>query len=330
MISFFVALFLCGVSVSVAQPTTPALKISLVPSTLQYIASLIQPILVQKLKSTVLPSFSDKIGTPIGDIQLDVTQCVWTAVNVGQLNVLPYQAASNNELEVAVAINALGLNCHWHYRKTSWPHISDSGTADVSFASTSISSVVALLNNNGHPAVNAIQCSISIGSFGLKLHGGASWLYNLFLGAFKGNIESAIESAIDKAVCSEIDNQLNGAFASLPIELPFGKKLGVDYALLGAPIVDAADGIVLPCLGEFYDQSVPGLDPCAGQPVPNSVIGNRMIQFVVGSCAADSIFYALQNAGMLSVMVDNQNLPPNVGLQLTTDYFEFIIPSLYA
>jgi hypothetical protein len=52
-----------------------------------------------------------------------------------------------------------------------------------------------------------------------------------------------------------------------------------------------------------------------------------MIQFVVGSCAVDSIGYALQNAGMLSLLVDNADLPPNFGISLTTDYFEFIIPA---
>jgi lipopolysaccharide-binding protein len=265
-------------------------------------ANLIQPLLVQKLQMASLPSFSERIGTPIGDVQLDVSGCQWTSVQIGQLVSRSVSVAGNDELGVGVSVDNLGLSCNWHYRKVHWPHIADGGSADVGFASTAIVSIVQLFNQQGHAGVNAVLCQIDIGSFSLHLHGGASWLYNLFIGALKGKIESAITNAVDSTICTEIDQKLNAAFAALPTELPFGPELGVDYALMAAPIVDSSDGIVLPCLGEFYDQSNPNaLDPCAGQPVPNSVVSSRMIQFVVGSCAVDSIGYALQNAGMLSL-----------------------------
>lgn len=327
---FLLAFQFLLLSCAVGAPTTPALKVTMPPSSMQYVANLIQPLLVQKLQMASLPSFSETIGTPIGDVQLDVSGCQWTSVQVGQLSVGPYQSSGNDELGVGVAIDSLGLNCNWHYRKVHWPHIADGGSADIGFASTAIVSIVQLFNQKGHAGVNAVLCQIDIGSFSLHLHGGASWLYNLFIGALKGKIESAITNAVDSTICTEIDQKLNAAFAALPTELPFGAELGVDYALMAAPIVDSSDGIVLPCLGEFYDQSNPNaLDPCAGQPVPNSVVSSRMIQFVVGSCAVDSIGYALQNAGMLSFVVDNEDLPPNFGISLTTDYFEFIIPALY-
>jgi lipopolysaccharide-binding protein len=326
--TFLVLLFL--VIASMAQPSVPALKVSMPPSSMQYVANLIQPLLVQKLQMASLPSFSEQIGTPIGDVQLDVSSCQFTSVQIGQLSVGPYQSPSNDELGVGVSVDNLALTCNWHYRKVHWPHISDGGSADIGFASTAIVSIVQLFNQGGHAGVTAKLCQIDIGQFSLHLHGGASWLYNLFIGALKGKIESAITNAVDQTICTEIDQKLNAAFAALPTELPFGPELGVDYALMASPVVDATDGIVLPCLGEFYDQSDPNaLDPCAGQPVPNSVVSNRMIQFVVGSCAVDSIGYALQNAGLLSLLVDNADLPPNFGISLTTDYFEFIIPQLY-
>jgi lipopolysaccharide-binding protein len=310
---------------------TAALKVAVSPSALQYIASLIPPILLQKLKSAPLPDLNSVVGTPIGDIDLQVSGCYWDNVQLGPLSVQPHASAADNELEVDVDVTLLVLTCNWHYRKVHWPHISDGGSADIGFGQTSIASVVNLLDSNGHAGVTAQTCDLTIGQFGLQLHGGASWLYNLFIGAFQGKIENAIGNAIVNAICSGIDQQLNIAVQSLPTELPFGPELGVDYALMATPLVDPVAGIVLPCLGEFYDQANPAmLDPCAGQPIPNTVVNNRMIQFVVGSCALDSIGFALQNAGLLSVAVSNADLPPGVAFSLNTDYFEFIIPQLYA
>ena len=74
---------------------------------------------------------------------------------------------------------SIDLQCNWHYRKDHWPHVSDGGSADISIGSSTITATMALSNSNGKPAVTASGCAIQIGSFSLKLHGGASWLYNL-------------------------------------------------------------------------------------------------------------------------------------------------------
>jgi lipopolysaccharide-binding protein len=219
--TFLVLLFL--VIASMAQPSVPALKVSMPPSSMQYVANLIQPLLVQKLQMASLPSFSEQIGTPIGDVQLDVSSCQFTSVQIGQLSVGPYQSPSNDELGVGVSVDNLALTCNWHYRKVHWPHISDGGSADIGFASTAIVSIVQLFNQQWPRRRHAPSCVRStLAQFSLHLHGGASWLYNLFIGALKGKIESAITNAVDQTICTEIDQKLNAAFAALPTELPFG------------------------------------------------------------------------------------------------------------
>lgn len=77
-----------------------------------------------------------------------------------------------------------------------------------------------LMNNNGVPVVKSSGCAISIGGFSLKLHGGASWLYNLLLKLFQHQIENAVEKAIDSTACSTIETALNKALASLPLKEP--------------------------------------------------------------------------------------------------------------
>lgn len=87
-----------------------------------------------------------------------------------------------------------------------------------------MSATMQLLNSNGVPIVKSSGCAINIGGFSLKLHGGASWLYNLLLKLFRKQIEDAVQKAIDSTACSTIENSLNKALASLPLKEPVRTK----------------------------------------------------------------------------------------------------------
>ena len=54
------------------------------------------------------------------------------------------------------------------------PHVSDSGSCDVSVSSVSLSvSVVVGADSGGHPTVKASSCSLDIGHLDITFHGGA-------------------------------------------------------------------------------------------------------------------------------------------------------------
>ena len=86
------------------------------------------------------------------------------------------------------------VNANWHYREHSWcvivllvdkdfafdvyvyyrPHISDSGSCDISVSSVSLSmGVVVGVDDKGHPTLKASGCSLSIGHLDITFHGGA-------------------------------------------------------------------------------------------------------------------------------------------------------------
>lgn len=57
---------------------------------------------------------------------------------------------------------------------TCRPHISDSGSCDVSVSSVSLSvSAVVGADSGGHPTVKASSCSLDIGHLDITFHGGA-------------------------------------------------------------------------------------------------------------------------------------------------------------
>ena len=54
------------------------------------------------------------------------------------------------------------------------PHISDSGSCDVSVSSVSLSvSVLVGADKNGHATLSTTGCSLSIGHLDIHFHGGA-------------------------------------------------------------------------------------------------------------------------------------------------------------
>lgn len=60
------------------------------------------------------------------------------------------------------------------------PHISDSGSCDVSVSSVSLSaSAVVGVDSGGHPTVKASGCSLDIGHLDITFHGGARCIINL-------------------------------------------------------------------------------------------------------------------------------------------------------
>lgn len=101
---------------------------------------------------------------------------------------------------------SVSLNAHWHYRENSWPHISDSGTVDITVSGTSVATAIGCTQNNGNAFLTLTSCTSNIGSVDLHFHGGASWLYNLF----KDPIEHAVKNALNGQLCSIIKDELPG------------------------------------------------------------------------------------------------------------------------
>ena len=69
-----------------------------------------------------------------------------------------------------------------------------------------ISATLQLINNNGAPNVKCTSCVVQMGGFDIKVHGGASWLYNELIKLFKGKIENSVKNAIEATGCATIES----------------------------------------------------------------------------------------------------------------------------
>lgn len=154
------------------------------------------------------------------------------SVAIHAIDVVP---STNHVLKLGVTGIDIGLKMDWKYRKTHWPHLHGHGSADVSVGGTSVSvSAQLMLGSSGRnfvfclffrysavavgaPEVKALGCNVAIGSFNLKVHGGASWLYNLLIKLFKHKIEV-------------LQQQANGQHSLFVIRVPYSKALKWPFA----------------------------------------------------------------------------------------------------
>jgi len=182
--------------------------------------------------------------------------------------------------------------------------------------------------NGGEPACNVLNCVVSIGGFDIKIHGGASWLYNIFLSLFKSNIKDAIVNGLKGAIVGAINKNLNDVLKTLPVKINIQNILLADYSLVDNPRF-GNDYLVLDCKGEFFDIKSPQEAPFTPGTIPDVQSTNVMVQFTIDQYVADTACFSLWKSGILHFDVNDTIIPPDSPIRFNTNSFQDIIPPLY-
>jgi len=280
-------------------------------------------VLEADLTSLSIPDITGTASTPIGSISYQLTNIVLTTVSIPESNV---SLVPPNTISLDIENAAAALTLDWAYQENSWPHISDSGTATVAASSTTIDVTIAIGEAAGRPTATATGCTVSIGNLAINLQGGASWLYNLFISLFAGQITSATESALQSAIPTSINTGLANTLATLPITEPINSKIEINYEMQSAPVV-TPNYFTLLNLGEFYDIANPTEAPFTPAPLPD-VATTEMAQVFISDFTLNSASYVLFTEGQMQTIITDSQLPPDAPLRLNTTYFTDLIPPL--
>jgi len=220
------------------------------------------------------------------------------------------------------------MTLDWHYKQHGFPYTSDHGTADVKLGGTTIALNLQVGTANGRPTAVVVAHAVAIGSLDLTLHGGASWLYNIFISVFSGQIKSAVKDTLDKEIVSETDSGLAKVLASIPITQDIGKDVYIDYRLVATPEF-AANFFTLDLKGEFFDLHAAVEAPFVAVATPNIVTTVDMANVFITEYLAKTAGYAFFQVGALKYNVTEKEVPANSPIQLNTSSFQDLIPGLY-
>ncbi|EDO44440.1 predicted protein [Nematostella vectensis] len=124
---------------------------------------------------------------------------------------------SDNELRMIAKDASLHVSANWAYREQPWPHISDSGTCDISVGGLSLGMLFDISTDipKKKSSMHVKNCNLNVGKLSVKFHGGASWLYNLFSKEIERELRSSLGDKVCKSAEQLIDSKANKALDAL-------------------------------------------------------------------------------------------------------------------
>jgi len=163
----------------------------------------------------------------------------------------------------------------------------------------------------------------------ITLHGGASWLYQIFVDIFMSEIESAAASAMESEITTEVNTVANQELATLPVNVTIQSDVLVDFSLMPAfpPNFVASQYIETHHTGEFYDiknsTEAPFKAPALPNIVPTKMAGIQVSEFLINS--GGFVFYEL---GEIAASIYPNEIPSDFPFQLNTSSFCVLISAL--
>ena len=212
------------------------------------------------------------------------------------------------------SLSGAGISLHgdWRVKYRVVFKISDHGSFHASASGASIS-VSATLGStaSGEPTIRATRCTCRIDRLRIHLHGGASWLYNLFMVFVEGGVRDNLQVKICDAAKDAVNSDAARELATLPMMVPLSsdKQWMLDYRLVSPPAFKS--GYMESFYkGEFFN-AWSTKAPFQPSPLPSPPTADRMATFWVSSYVLNTIGFVLQKRGILRYDLTKKDLPEN-------------------
>ncbi|KAH7546800.1 hypothetical protein FEM48_Zijuj01G0239600 [Ziziphus jujuba var. spinosa] len=182
---------------------------------------------------------------------------------------------------------------------------------------------VALEDQEGTLKLNILDSGCHVKDISVKLDGGASWLYQVFVDAFGGTIRSAVEDNIMKKI-REGMMKLDSLLQSLPKKIAVNDIVAMNVTFTGNPILSNSS-VELEINGLFLatDDLVSKLHLKASSAL---VYCTKMVEMSLHENVFNSLSAVLFDAGYMQWIVDEVPDYPSI---LNTFKWRFIVPELY-
>jgi len=309
----------------------PGMRTLLSSTGVKTIKEAVQPQLISEIYKMQFPEIKEKVHSPVGKIEIKLNN-----FNVEEFGIesSAVSIAPPNRGTITLTGVAMHLHLKWHYKAKLG--VSDHGHAEVHTHGASI-----VLGGNitrdpktGEPFVNIDDTGFDCGELSVKLHGGASWLYNLFMKTFEHQLRSEINHQFRKTLGSTVTSMLKQALAKVhpTYDLKYGVSL--TYALADDPIVtpDFGNRLVAGSVAEFYvTKEGPGHSPYTPSAMPPTAVTKDpcpMLELMINEFSLNTLLYAYIRAGNGHIVLDPNTAPPEALALLISFYYCDPVPGL--
>ncbi|KAL1369844.1 putative BPI/LBP family protein At1g04970 [Arachis hypogaea] len=273
-----------------------------------------------------LPEIEKSVQVPfIGNAKVILSEITIKDIQVNSSSVVSGQSG----IFLVVSGATADLAMKWRYSCSSWLipiGISDSGNATVKVKGMQVGLTVDLRNEEGTLKLILLDYGCYVGDLSIKLEGGASWLYQVLVDAFQGNIASAVEDGISDKV-SEGIGKLDTLLQSLPKQISVDNFAELNVSFVGNPVLSSTS-IAIAINGLFTERNVVLVpqryrkrlqvsSACGGLP--------KMIKVSIHENVFRSASLVYFREGSMQMIIDEL---PNQAI-LNTAEWRFIVPQLY-
>lgn len=306
----------------------PGFLVKITPKGLQFLGDQGRSELIKEITKLTIPDQSGSENIHVGHVQYSFTN-----MHVTEFSFPNATISTKNNVGVTVAGTGLQISIHggWKYSIHSIVPVKDHGSFEATISSISLSVTIEIgVDKSGRPTVHSSpsDCKFHTGDVKVDLHGGASWLYNLF----DHTIEHAIRDSLNDKVCNivlkEVNTDLAKEVATLKVLAPITANAEIDYSLVSAP--EFNQSLTAAMKGEVYEIGNHTEAPYHIPTIPEDVEKSRMVFMWVTDFLANSAGYVLHNTNFFHYNVTQDKIPPGSKFSLNTSDFavKFLIPEL--
>ncbi|XP_015901270.3 putative BPI/LBP family protein At1g04970 [Ziziphus jujuba] len=285
----------------------------------------VKDVLIKSAISSIIPLQLPLIEKPVKIPVIGTVHLHLSNVTIYSVDITSSYVETGDTGIVLVASGAtahLSMNWSYHYHALVID-ISDHGTAAVEVEGMQVGVTVALEDQEGTLKLNILDSGCHVKDISVKLDGGASWLYQVFVDAFGGTIRSAVEDNIMKKI-REGMMKLDSLLQSLPKKIAVNDIVAMNVTFTGNPILSNSS-VELEINGLFLatDDLVSKLHLKASSAL---VYCTKMVEMSLHENVFNSLSAVLFDAGYMQWIVDEVPDYPSI---LNTFKWRFIVPELY-
>lgn len=312
--------------------TAPGFSTTVQESALNYVIAQVLPLVQAEVEKQTIPDIEEDVKTPVGRVHFTISNARLKQFSAGEVTV---QVVQDTGFHIVVRNANVDMHADWKYREKSWPHISDHGTVDASVGVSVAVRIKVWTDEQGHLMTDIIGVELDLFRLDLKLHGGASWLYNLFISTFKGSIKNSIVKALSSAITGDLNEQIKKQVATIEYVHHVGSadaNVQLDYSILQTvfnaqyPVYfqAGAKGLFSQVNGIPYSGPNPPVIPY--QPLTPS--RPSMMQILVTDFFINTFAWSWYQSGKLVITLTDADIPEKIPLRLTTTSLSAVAPEL--
>ncbi|XP_037668215.1 lipopolysaccharide-binding protein-like [Choloepus didactylus] len=159
----------------------------------------------------------------------------------------------------------------------------------------------------GRPTASVGHCSSSIGRVSIDISGNLSWMLNLFQERIEKNLKNMLEQKICNVVRKAVTSRLQPYLQTLPVTWMIDEVAGIDYRLVGAPLV-SSQSLDMLFKGEFFNRRQRSPIPFEAPAIMLPQKHDRMIYFAVSEYVFNTASWVYCQNKRMNFIIRNEHL----------------------